>query len=348
MERELHVAVIGTGMGRYHMEGFTQCPGVKLEAVCDLNRPEAEAFAQKYGARYVFTDLRDIWSLKGLDAVGIAIPNHLHAPVAIEAMEAGLHVFCEKPMATNAADAERMVATARRTGKRLMIDMSNRFRPQSMAAHRMLENGEFGEIYYARSTWIRRRGMPVIHFAPGGSMGRGAWFVSRAQAGGGALFDIGVHVFDLTWWLMGCPKPQRVLASAYRNLCQEEFTKRGILCDVDELTAAMVKFENGVSAFFDVSWVANHEQGFNVRIFGTRGGFEFDPPTFHTGEKDAFVDRKIEPRPEDSLTAYQHFIDCVRNPEAPMIASGEECLNVIRVLDAVRESAETGKEAVIM
>ena len=347
MDRELHVAVIGTGMGRYHMEGFTQCPGVYLDAVCDLNRSEAEEFAQKYGAKQVFTDLRDLWSLKGLDAVSIAIPNHLHAPVAIEAMEAGLHVFCEKPMATNAADAAKMLETARRTGKRLMIDMSNRFRPVSMAAHRMLEQGAFGDIYYARSTWIRRRGMPVIHFAPGGSMGRGAWFVSKDRAGGGALFDIGVHVFDLTWWLMGAPTPKRVLASAYRNLCQEEFVKRGVLCDVDELTAAMVKFDDGASAFFDVSWVANQDQPFNVRTFGTKGGFEFSPPTVHSGEKGAFVDTEVVPAPEDNLTAYRHFVDCVRDPEKPMIASGEECINIIKVLDAIRESAETGKEVEI-
>jgi predicted dehydrogenase len=347
MERELHVAVIGTGMGRYHMEGFTQAANVKLDAVCDLNQAEAEQFAKKYGASHVFTDVRDVLSLKGLDAVGIAIPNYLHASVAIQAMEAGLNVFCEKPMATTLADAERMVATAKRTGKKLMIDMSNRFRPVSQAAHKMLARGEFGDVYYARSCWIRRRGMPVIHFDATGSMGRGAWFVSKEKAGGGALADIGVHVLDLTWWLMGGPKPTRVLASAYRNLCQEEFAKRGVLCDVDELTAAMVKFENGASAFFDVSWAANQEQPFNVRIFGTQGGFELDPPAVHKGEKGAFVDAKVEPTPDDTVTAYRHFIDCLRYPEQPMTASGEECLGVMRMLDGIRRSAESGQEVEI-
>ena len=344
MEKELHVAVIGTGMGRYHMDGFTQCPNVKLDAVCDLNRAEAEQFALKYGAPHVLSDLRDLWSLRGLDAVSIAIPNHLHASVAIEAMEAGLDVFCEKPMATSLADAERMVQTAQRTGRRLMIHMSNRFRPPSQAAHRLLANGDLGHVYYARSSWIRRRGMPVIHFAPGGSMGRGAWFVSRAQAGGGALFDIGVHVLDLTWWLMGGPRPRRVLASSYRNLCQEEFQKRGVLCDVDELTAALVCFEGGASAFFDVSWVANQDEPFNVRLFGTRGGFELGTGLLRSGEKDAYADRQVEPGPEDALTSYRHFVDCIRHPEQKMIASGEECLNVMRMLDAIQRSAESGRE----
>jgi predicted dehydrogenase len=347
MERELHMAVIGTGMGRYHMKGFTACPGVTLDAVCDLNVEEAQSFGAEYGAKRVFRDYRELWSLPGLDAVGIAIPNYLHAAVAIEAMEAGLHVLCEKPMATSAADARRMLETAERTGKRLMIDMSNRFRPPSLAAHRLLTEGGLGDVYYARSTWIRRRGMPVVHFGSGGSMGRGPWFVSAEKAGGGALFDIGVHVFDLTWWLMGAPRPTRVLASTYRNLENDWFREHNIPCDVDELTAAMVQFDNGATAFFDVSWVANYAENFNVRIMGTAAGLQFDPPTVFRGERDAYDDQPIAVLPEDELSAYRHFVDCIRQPDKPMIASGQECYPVIQVLDAIRESAQTGREAVI-
>ncbi len=347
MEQDLHVAVIGTGMGRHHMDAYAHLPGVKLDAVCDLNRAEAEHFADKYGAPHVCSDLRELWSLDGLDAVSIAIPNHLHAAVAVEALEAGLHVLCEKPMATTLADAERMVAAARRSGRRLMVEMSFRFKPVSLAAHRLLLEGALGEVYYARSRWIRRRGMPVIHFDPGGSMARGSWFVSKALAGGGALIDIGVHVLDLTWWLMGSPRPRRVTASAYRNLCQDEFTRRGILCDVDELTAAMVTFDNGASAFFDVSWASNHEQPLNVRLFGSRGGLELDPPALHSGEKGSFDDRPLVPSAADELSPYQHFVDCIRDPGAPMIASGEECLGVMRMLDGIRRSAESGREVVI-
>lgn len=349
MERPLNVAVIGTGMGRYHMKEFVECPNVKLLAVCDLNRPEAEYFAREYGAEYVFTDYRELLDLERLDAISIAIPNYLHAPVTLAALERGLHVFCEKPMATTVEDARRMVAAAQASGKRLMIGMSQRFRGASLALRGMVERGELGEIYYARSTWIRRRGMPVIHFAPGGSMGRGKWFVNREQAGGGALFDIGVHMFDLTWWLMGNPKPVSVSAASYRNLWNEEFQRRGIVCDVDELSSALVRFKGGVSAFFDVSWAANQGDEMNVRVFGTKAGFQVYPPVVfqepHWGELHTdSVEIKLV---EGELTPRRHFVDCIQDPEKPMIASGQECLSVMAVLDAVRRSAECGHEVAV-
>jgi predicted dehydrogenase len=349
MEKTLNVAVIGTGMGRYHMKEFVECPNVKLLAVCDLNRAEAEQFAKEYRAEQVFTDYHDLWKLPGLDAVSIAIPNYLHAAVTIEALEHGLHVLCEKPLATELADGRKMVETAERVGKRLMIGMSQRFRPQSFALHGMVERGELGEIYYARTTWIRRRGMPVIHFAPGGSMGRGKWFVNRQQAGGGALFDIGVHMFDLTWWLMGNPKPVTVSAASYRKLWNAEFERRGILCDVDELTGALVRFESGATAFFDVSWAANQKDDINVRIFGDKAGFENNPPTVYRepswGElhSDAVEIKLIE----DGPNPRRHFIECIRDPQKSMIASGKECLSVLAVLDAVRRSAAAGREVTV-
>ena len=346
MEAPLNVAVIGTGMGRYHMKEFVESPNVKLLAVCDLNRAEAEQFAREYHAEQVFTDYHDLWNLKGLDAVSIAIPNYLHAPVTIEALEHGLHVLCEKPMATSLAEARRMVETAERAGKRLMIGMSQRFRPQSLALRGMVERGELGEIYYARGTWIRRRGMPVIHFAPGGSMGRGTWFVSRERAGGGALFDIGVHMFDLTWWLMGSPKPVTVSAASYRNLTNEEFARRGIKCDVDELSSALVRFEGGVSAFFDISWVANQKDDMNVRVFGTKAGFEVYPPTIYREPQwgELHTDSVEIKLLDQGLTPRRHFVDCIRDPGKEMIASGKECLGVMAVLDGVRCSAECGRE----
>jgi len=349
MTTPLNVAVIGTGMGRYHMKEFVETPDVKLVAVCDLNRAEAEHFAREYGAERVLTDYRELWALPGLDAVSIAIPNYLHAPVTIEALEHGLHVLCEKPMATSLADARRMVQAAEKAGKRLMIGMSQRFRPQSLAFRGMVERGELGDIYYARSSWIRRRGMPVIHFAPGGSMGRGSWFVSRELAGAGALFDIGVHMFDLTWWLMGSPKPVAVSANSFRNLCNAEFERRGVLCDVDELTSALVRFENGVTALFDVSWVAHQKDEMNVRIFGTQAGFEVYPPTIyrepHWGELHTdTVEIKLI---EEGLNPRRHFVECIRDPEKPMIASGQECLSVMAVLDAIRRSAEAGHEVAV-
>ena len=346
MVAPLKVAVIGTGMGRYHMKEFVESPNVKLAAICDLNKEEALHFAQEYGAEKVVTDYRDLWEVPNLDAISIAVPNFLHAQIAIEALERGLHVYCEKPMATKLEDAKKMVETAERQNKRLMIGMSQRFKPQSLALHGLVERGELGDVYYARTTWIRRRGTPVIHFSSGGSMGRGAWFVDKEKAGAGALFDIGVHMFDLTWWLMGNPKPVSVSAASYRNLWTDEFARRGIKYDIDELSSAFVRFENGVTAVFDVSWAANQDNDINVRIFGTEAGFQVYPPVVYSEPRwGELHTNSVEIKEvKAGLNPRRHFVDCIRDPEQPMIASGQECLTVMAVLDAVQRSAECGRE----
>ena len=346
MQAPLKVAVIGTGMGRYHMKEYVESPNVKLVAVCDLNRQEALAFAKQYGAETVVTDYHDLRQVPNLDAISIAVPNYMHAQIAIEALERGLHVMCEKPMATALADAKKMVETAEAQNKRLMIGMSQRFKPQSLALRGIVDRGELGSIYYARSTWIRRRGVPVIHFSSGGSMGRGQWFVDKEKAGAGALFDIGVHMFDLTWWLMGNPKPLSVSASSYRNLWEDEFARRGIPYDIDELSSALVRFENGVTAVFDVSWAANQANEMNVRIFGTEAGFQVYPPVVY--REPSWGELRTEQvevvQVESGLTPRRHFVDCIRDPDKPMIASGQECLTVMAVLDAVQRSATCGHE----
>jgi predicted dehydrogenase len=346
MVAPLKVAVIGTGMGRYHMKEFVESPNVKLAAICDLNKEEALHFAREYGADKVVTDYRDLWEVPNLDAISIAVPNFLHAQIAVEALERGLHVYCEKPMATKLTDAKQMVETAEMQNKRLMIGMSQRFKPQSLALRGLVERGELGNVYYARTTWIRRRGTPVIHFSSGGSMGRGAWFVDKEKAGAGALFDIGVHMFDLTWWLMGNPKPVSVSAASYRNLWNDEFSRRGIKYDIDELSSAFVRFENGVTAVFDVSWAANQDNDINVRIFGTKAGFQVYPPVIYSEPRwgELHTDSVEIKEVEAGLNPRRHFIDCVRDPELPMIASGQECLTVMAVLDAVQRSAECGHE----
>jgi len=216
--RKLKAGVIGTGMGRYHMEGFATHPQSELTAVCDLNVPEAQAFADKYGAKHVFRDYRKMIAMEELDIVAVATPNYLHAKMTIAALKAGKDVLCEKPIAIRLADAEAMVRAAKRRGKRLMINVGMRFDPVHEELRQRVGRGELGEVYYARSHWIRRKGIPFAVFPPTGEMARGEWFVKKRQAGGGALIDIGVHLFDLAWWLIGSPRPTSVLASMYSEL----------------------------------------------------------------------------------------------------------------------------------
>lgn len=343
---KLQCAVIGTGMGRYHMEAYANHPKAELVAVCDLNEAEAKDFAEKHGARCVYTSWETMLKelAPELDCLSIAIPNFLHAPVSIAGLESGLNVLCEKPMATKLKDALKMVAAADKSGKRLMLDMSQRFQGAQRALKDAASTKTVGNIYYAKSSWIRRKGTPVLDFAQTGSMGRGSWFVDKSKAGGGALMDIGVHLYDLAWWAMGGPKPVQVLASTYNLLSAPRFKKAKVFADVDDLASALVKFDNGATMFLEVSWDAHMAPGSYVDIFGTKGGIHWSggEVTVFTGDtKESFNDYKPEiVKPQSS---YNHFIDCCLNPRKKMIASGQECIEVMKVLDAIDRSAASGK-----
>ncbi|MHB0877462.1 MAG: Gfo/Idh/MocA family protein [Anaerolineae bacterium] len=343
-DKEVRIGVIGTGMGRLHMQAYSEVPGVRIVAICDLNEPEAQSFAGKYNAQRTFCDYRDLFAMDGLDAVSIAIPNYLHAPAALAALDAGLHVLCEKPMATTVEDAAAMVEKAHKTGKRLMIHMNSRFRDSSLALGALAPQGKLGEVYYGRASMIRRRAVPTLHFPPTGIMGRGPWFIDQEKAGGGALMDIGVHTYDLMWWFMGSPKPVSVSASTFRKLYNEEAVRKGVKFDVDELASAFVRYETGATAFVDVSWAANQAPEWNVRVCGTEAGILLNPPTVFRDNGGVLESAGIE-LPEMLRESPQaHFVDCIRNPERPLISSCDEAFQVVRVLDAIRRSAESGQE----
>lgn len=347
MADRLRAAVIGTGMGRYHMEAYARNPKVDLVAVCDLNGPEAKEFARKYGAAHVFTDWREMYELD-LDLVSIAVPNNLHAEMTIAALERGFHVLCEKPMAARLEDARRMVESAQRAGKRLMIHMSLRYQPAHQHLKSLVEKGDLGEIYLGEARMIRRRGTPVLDFAPGGSMGRGPWFVIKAESGGGALMDIGVHTFDLVWWLMGCPKPVAVSGATFARLRRPEFAARHIPADTDEHAAAFVALEDGRRIFFEACWASNQPDSFTVDLFGTQAGARLDDRLrvfTHDGNEPRDTTASI---PEGAgLVSYDHFVEGVLDPKVDLISEGWKCLPVAEVLDALDRSATLGREVAI-
>ncbi len=341
----LRVGVIGTGMGRLHLDAYGKAPDVELAALCDLNEQEAREIAGKFGVKEVYTDYKQMLEREGLDVVSVAVPNDLHAAMTVEALRAGAHVLCEKPMATNVKDASGMVEEARRQKKLLMVHMNQRFAKESRVLHEYASGGDLGEIYHGKASWLRRRGTPVLDFPQDGTMGRGDWFVQKKHAGGGALMDIGVHLYDICWWLMGCPTPAAVRGQTYFKLRKEEFKKLGIPADVDEFATAFVTFENKATMHLEVSWSLNAEPGRAVQVFGTRGGASTNPFKIIAASHDRAADIVPEVgRTEVFETAQEHFVSCIRDPSKRLIASGEEGLEVIRVLEAIQKSSKRGKE----
>jgi predicted dehydrogenase len=335
-KRKLRAGVIGLGMGRGHAAGYASHPRCELAAVCDANLERAREIGQRYGASRILRDWRKLAAMEDLDLVSVATPNYLHARMTIALLRAGKHVLCEKPMATTLADAEAMVREARKAGRRLMLNMSYRFNPMQQELKQRIERGDLGCIYYAKSHYTRRHG------TPGGAT---SWFVHRRQAGGGPSVDLGVHAFDLVWWLMGSPRPTWVLGGTFAHLLPE----RVETADVDDLATAMVRFDTGQIVFFEASWEGHQPGHQGFEIYGTKGGascrdWESDlkMTLYFDDKRGKPVDQPVRP-PRKRMSAYWHFVDACLNSRLPMLASGSECLYVARVLDAMNRSQKTGK-----
>ena len=201
MAKKLRCGVIGVGMGKGHIKGYQSHPDAEVVAVADTDPVRLQAAADELQVPQRYTDARRMLRRENLDIVSIATPNKFHLPLALAAFDAGCHVLCEKPMALNAAEGRRMIAAAKKARRRLMINFSYRFTEQAAALKQQVDSGILGDVYFGRTVWHRRRGIPRF----------GGWFGIKKLSGGGPLIDLGVHRLDLALWLMGYPKPQWVM-----------------------------------------------------------------------------------------------------------------------------------------
>jgi predicted dehydrogenase len=277
-----------------------------------------------------------------LDVVSVVTPNKFHKDLTLAAFKAGCHVLCEKPMAMSAAEGRAMLAAAEEAGKRLMINFSYRFSEQSMALKAQVDAGILGEIYFGRTVWHRRRGLP----------GFGGWFGQKALSGGGPLIDLGVHRLDLALWLMGYPQPVWVLGSIYNPIGSALALKQNKAFDVEDLAVGLVKFANGATLEIEASWAANIKESelMETRLYGTQAGlvqrnldetYKFEAEIYL--EKDgAHFDMKLHTPYPPTPTPMAHFIDCILSGK-PHIATGREGLLVMEILDSLYKSAAEGR-----
>ncbi len=339
--KKLRVGVIGLGMGQGHLRGFAGHPQVELAAIADVDEQRLAKIGDEFKIAKRYPVAEEMLAAEKLDIVSVCTPNAFHKPLTIAALEAGCHVLCEKPMAMNAAEGREMLAAARRTGKRLMINFSFRFTEQSWALKQQVDSGILGEVYFARTVWHRRRGMP----------GFGGWFGQKALAGGGPLIDLGVHRLDLALWLMGYPKPVWVMGGAYNPIASRIAAEQGKTFDVEDLAVGMIKFDNGATVVVEASWAANRKERerMQTRLYGSKAGlvqqnvgegYDFEAEIFL--EKDGCqYDMKLHPPVPAAKSSMVHFADCILN-DRPHVADGSEGLIVMQLLDAIYESARTG------
>lgn len=341
-----NVAVIGAGaIGLDHINSFQQHPAAKVVALAETSPTRGREAADRYRIPDLVTDYRTLLRRSDIDVVSIALPNYLHAPVALAALRAGKHVMLDKPMATNARDAARLVATARQGRRLLMVGQNIRFTPEVQTAKQLVTAGALGDVYHAKTAWTRRAGIPRI----------GSWFTQKRFAGGGCTYDIGVHALDRCLYLLGEFDAAAVSGQTYSQLGRRgqgnggwgrsEIDPRAPF-DVDDLSLALIKLRSGRTVLLEASWAAHQpEPDYNgTQLFGTEAGLILPPLKLCRPGMQGYLTELVTPR-ADLVTPNRmvHFIDCLLGKAQPHVPMAES-LATQKILDAIYLSAKSGRE----
>ena len=358
MERKVRIAIVGCGgiANGKHMPSLKKVKEAEMVAFCDIIPERAEKAAKEFGAEgaRVYTDYKEMIDKEKPEIVHVCTPNREHAPVTIYALEHDCHVMCEKPMAKTYADAKAMLDAYHKSGKKLTIGYQNRFNPESQFVKRACDNGELGDIYYAKAHAVRRRAVPT-------------WgvFLDEEEQGGGPLIDIGTHALDLTLWCMDNYKPVRVSGSVFKKLGDQKETGNAwgdwdpAKYTVEDSAFGFIQMENGATIVLESSWALNtlDVKEAKCSLCGTLAGADMDDGVrlnlakygklttikpelgaggvaFYDGEEVSAAD----------LEARQ-WIDAVINDKEPCVKP-EQAICVTRILEAIYKSAKEGKEIV--
>ncbi len=350
---KLRAGVIGLGMGWNHLNGYMTHPDVEVVAIADRLESKREAVKREYpGIPKLYSEGIDLIKNEKLDILSVAVPNNQHKDLTVAGLKAGANVLCEKPMALNTAEALEMLETAKKLNLKLGIDFSYRFNPQSRAMKALVEEGRLGEIYFGRSVWLRRRGVPGLVSGFNTKGAAGAWFFDKQQSGGGPLIDLGVHRLDLALWLMGYPEVDYVMGNTYCKLAKEMAKKYQQNYSVEDFACAMIKFKNGAMLELEASWASNIKENeqMSTRLVGDKGGlFQYNLNEGYTYDVDYYqeidgkqFDSKLHSPAPDTPSAFHMFADAVRDNK-DFLVKPEEGVIVMKILDAIYKSAATGE-----
>ncbi|HEV8244738.1 MAG TPA: Gfo/Idh/MocA family oxidoreductase [Polyangiaceae bacterium] len=351
MKTPVRFGVVGAGqIGHYACDEIGGHADAKVVAAADVNQQRLDELGQKFDIERRYLDPEALLADEGVDAVYIATPNAYHAPLALAALEQGKHVILEKPFALNAAEAQAVVSSAAQRKLWFTVGMNQRFRADSQKVRELVRRGDLGEVYNAKSFWFRRTGIPKL----------GTWFGKKALSGGGSLLDIGVHLLDLALFVMDEFKPTSVFGQTYtkfgnRGLGEggwgfSDRTESGF--DVDDLATALIKFESGRTLGLDVSWAIHQADGnrMNVLLHGTDGGAGCYPAELYKpgepgGEYQVLKELDIA-TPFAHESRFHNFVNVILERE-PLCVTPEQALVVQRILDAIYQSSQTGKEVIL-
>lgn len=353
MAKKLKIGIIGSGgiAQGCHMKGYQSIPDLcEMVAVCDVNPEIAKQAADKFDITQTYVDYRELLADKDIDAVSVATPNRYHMQPTVDALTAGKHVICEKPLGTNADECREMCRAAKNSGKILQVGLQSRFSGPIRFMKDYIDAGNMGHIYFARTQALRRRGVP-------------AWgvFIDKEKQGGGPLIDIGVHALDFTLHLMGYPKPVCASGKTWDTLGKNPdlFNYWGTYdrdkFTVEDFAVAMIKFADDSVVSLESSFMANLEgDPFQTQFFGTKAGATVKPYGDDSIKIYTEVDKQLfdlkpanVPHVDSAHTAeIQAFVDAILN-DKPSPVPGENGLILNAIFDAIYKSSASGKEELV-
>ncbi len=339
------VGVVGAGgIGRYHIDGWKKIHDVVVYGISDVSQQYLDEVSKKYEIPVAVKDYKKLIDIEEIDIIDICTPNAFHYPVTIAALKNGKHVICEKPLATSSKDVEKMIQVAKENKRKLMAAQNQRFTQTGKMTKAMIDQGIFGEIYFAQCYAVRRRELPPRDT-----------FIKKELSGGGPMFDIGVHILDITYWFMGCPVVHSVKGVTFTKLAKNDDitgtwgqwdTKK---FEVEDFASGFVLFKDGRALQLTCSFLSNLPSNLSAHLYGTKAGMIWPEMKMFSEIKGLHCDSTLTPIVPDNEPSHHrelaHFLECVKE-NREVLVKPEESLGVIKILEAMYISDQKKKEVV--
>lgn len=349
-DKKIKIAIVGVGnIAESHIHNYLKNSDVELYAFCDIDAEKLQRKGDKFGVTRLYTDEDKMFEeLPEIDAVSVCTWNNQHMPCAVKALNAGKDVLCEKPMSVSVEDAIKMKEAAEKNNRILMLGFVRRYGRDCRIIKDFAKEGQFGEFYYAKARYMRRKGNP------------GGWFANKSLSGGGCLIDLGVHVIDYVRYVMGCPKPISVYGATFdkmgnRGTAEGEWkasSSGNDICDVEDLATALVRFDNGAVLNVETSFDLHGSSDNSIAVYGTKCGVQLcETVRFFSDVAGHLTDITLKEESKvdfDNMFTNEinHFVDCVKNRKTP-ISTADDGIMLMKILMGIYESAKTGHEVIL-
>jgi len=349
VKKKFNLGIIGTGWpGQQHAIAAQALDNANIYGAADADETRLAEFERDYHPEKCYHDYHELLQDPKLDSVIICLPNFLHFPASLAALEAGKHVLCEKPPTLNAAEMKVLREEAAKRELTYYFSRQFRFTSATRVAKKAVEDGRLGTIYHARATFVRSRGIPV---------GVGNWFTEKRRSGGGALIDIGIHALDAVWYLMGTPRPVSISAKVYRNFAHLANVP---VFDVEDAAYAFIRFENDAVVQLETSWAGNltddipprkyfGQESNNSVLYGTKGSVRLRPLTLFEDQNGKLVSVPLdagEDEPNAFALQLANFLDAITGAAEP-VNNVEQAVELMEMIDAIYASSDLGREVPI-